>query len=313
MTSVDRCTLSITVSASDVAFLPYTIPHIVRMCRGHNFYEKVLFVDNKKQSGEFVNRESRGDYAQLLRVCDEFKKGGIIDRFILIDYSKNTRKAIYQKHFGRDIRFTRDYRGAPILGYLYSMEVTETDFVLHFDSDMLICSNASDWITELISYYKRYPEILFILPRSGAPTQGELKRVVKYTEDPRGFYAFKDNITARYFLVSKKRLALILPINTSTIVKRRFYYSLYDKYLSNTGYLQSWEHMVGQTMETSPFLRADLMSEACWTLHPPDHGKKFLQYLPRIIEKLECGCYPSSQEGDYDLLLDDWVELIDRC
>jgi hypothetical protein len=281
------------------------------MCCGHNFYEKVLFVENKNQSGDFVNRESRGDYAQLLRLCDEFKKDGIVDRIVLIDY--NTRRSLYQKHFGRDIRFTHDYRGAPILGYLYSIEATETDFVLHFDSDMLIFSRDRDWISELISYYQQCPEILFILPRSGAPTGGKLKRVVKYTEDPKGFYVFKDNITARYFLVSKTRLALILPITPFTIVRRRFYYKLYDKYLSNTGYLHSWEHMVGEMMKSTPFFRADLISDACWTLHPSDHGQKFLRYLPKIIERLECGCYPSSQEGDYELLLNDWIDMIDRC
>jgi hypothetical protein len=69
--------------------------------------------------------------------------------------------------------------------------------------------------------------------------------------------------------------------------------------------------MVGNTMKTTSYFRADLMSEACWTLHPPDHGHKFLKYLPMIIEKLEAGCYPTSQEGDYDLLLDDWIDMIE--
>jgi hypothetical protein len=311
MTSADRCTLSITVSTSDVAFLPYTIPHIVRMCRGHNFYEKVLFVDDKKQSGDFINRESRGHYAQLLELCEEFKKIGIIDRFLVVDYSKNTLRSIFTKHFGRDIRFTHDYRGAPILGYLYSVEATETDFVLHFDSDMLIFSKDFDWVSELISYYNQYPEILFILPRSGAPTRGRLKKVVaEYTEDPRGLYLFKDSITARYFMVSKKRLGLALPINPSTIIRRRFYYELYDRYLSDTSYLSAWEDMVGKAMKSTSFFRADLISEACWTLHPTDHGQRFLRFLPEIIERLESGCYPPSQEGDYDLVLEDWIDMI---
>jgi hypothetical protein len=63
-------------------------------------------------------------------------------------------------------------------------------------------------------------------------------------------------------------------------------------------------------MKDTSFFRADLISDACWTLHPPDHGQKFLKYLPEIINKLESGCYPTSQEGDYDLLLDDWIEMI---
>ena len=91
-----RCTLSIFAARTDMPFLGYTIPHLVRMCR-YNFVEKVLVVDTAPLSGDKLSRPGIGTLEELRALCAKFVADGIIDRVIDINYDPTYQKKGVQK------------------------------------------------------------------------------------------------------------------------------------------------------------------------------------------------------------------------
>lgn len=297
------CSLSILVARTDIPFMMQTIPHLVKSCQ-FDFLERILFVETAPLSGVFRNRPGVGTLEELRDCCERLLKTGVVDRVVDIDYSEATRKQIYKKHFGQDVQFTHDYRGASVFGFIYSLEATQGDYILHFDSDMLLHQQAShNWITEGIALLKSCPDVMFVSPLSGSPSQdGSLKqRGITYQRDPRGFYAFKA-FTSRKFLVDRRRLEQMLPIRPDWVSWKRKAISA----VTGKSALNVWEIMMSSALQASDYLRADLGSPSAWTLHTPDHGTAFVQALPQVIKRIEDGDYPSGQAGDYDLQLNLW-------
>jgi hypothetical protein len=300
---MNSCSLSILVARTDIPFMMQTIPHLVKSCQ-FDFLERVLFVETAPLSGIFRNRPGIGTFAQLKDCCEQLLKASVVDRVVEIDYSTATRKQIYRKHFGKDVRFTHDYRGASVFGFIYSLEAAKGDYVLHFDSDMLLHQQPNHcWITEAIAVLQNNSDVMFVSPLAGSPSQdGSLnQRGVSYQKDPRGFYAFKQ-FTSRKFLVDRNRLNQMLPIQPSWVSWNRKVLSS----LTNQSALNVWEIIMSQALQSSQYIRADLSSPKAWTLHTPDHGAAFIQALPSIIAGIESGRYPSEQAGDYDLQLALW-------
>jgi hypothetical protein len=296
------CSLSILVARTDIPFMLQTIPHLVKSC-GFPFQERVLFVETAPLSGVFRDRPGVGTLEQLRDCCDRLLREGVVDRVVDIDYSEATRQRIYRKHFGRDVRFTHDYRGASVFGFIYSLEALSGDHVLHFDSDMLLHQQDHDWISEGMTLLRSCPDVMFVSPLSGAPRKdGTLhQRQVSYTHDPRGFYAFKV-FTSRKFLVRRDRLEQMLPIQPSWVSWKR---KLLGRVTGKSS-LNVWEIMMSDALQSSKYIRADLSSPQAWTLHTPDHGMAFVEALPDVIQRIETGHYPPDQAGDYDLRLDLW-------
>jgi hypothetical protein len=300
---MSSCSLSIMVARTDIPFMMQTIPHLVRNCQ-FDFLERVLFVETAPLSGVFRDRPGIGTLEELRDCCDRLLQAGVVDRVVDIDYSEATRKQIYQKHFGRDVRFTHDYRGASVFGFIYSLEAIKGDYILHFDSDMLLHQQAGkSWIQEAIGLLQSCPEVMFVAPLAGAPSEdGSLKqRGVSYEKDGRGFYSFK-TFTSRKFLIDRRRFEQMLPMHPRWVSwKRRAMSAVTGKSALNV-----WEIMMSLALQPSSYVRADLSSPAAWTLHTPDHGATFVQALSDTITKIEQGYYPREQAGNYDLQLELW-------
>jgi hypothetical protein len=304
---MNSCSLSILVARTDIPFMMQTIPHLVKSCQ-FEFLERVLFVETAPLSGIFRDRPGVGTLEQLRDCCDRLLQAGVVDRVVDIDYSEATRQRIYKKHFGQDVRFTHDYRGASVFGFIYSLEAVKGDYILHFDSDMLLHQQRNhSWILEGIALLKSCPDVMFVSPLSGCPTSdSSLKqRSVTYQCDPRGFYAFKE-FTSRKFLVDRSRLEKMLPIQPQWVSWKR--QAL--EFITGKSALNVWEITMSKALQKSEYIRADLSSPQAWTLHTPDHGSTFVQLLPQVIEQIEEGSYPPQQAGDYDLQLNLWNEQL---
>lgn len=299
-----NCTLSILVARTDIPFIMQTIPHLVKECQ-FDFAERVLIVDTAPLSASFRNRPGIGTLEQLRECCQKLLDKHVVDKLVDINYSKEYRKQVYKKHFGRNFTTTHDFRGYPILGSVFAIESAQSDYVVHFDSDMLLHQKVgANWIQAGINLMQKYPEVMFVSPRSGPPTlDGSLKqRGVHYERHEAGYYRFTD-FTSRKFLVDRKRLENILPLKLEwTSWKRRWM-----SHFTGKSALWSWEYMVSQQLKATEYVRADLEDSSAWTLHTPDHGSAFIQALPQVIEKVESGNYPTEQAGDYDLQLEAWT------
>ncbi|HBB32108.1 MAG TPA: hypothetical protein DDZ80_18690 [Cyanobacteria bacterium UBA8803] len=314
MVSSPSCSLSIMVARTDIPFMMHTIPHLVRTCN-FPFAQRLLAVDTAPLSGEKVNRPGIGTMEQLREYCDKLLTSGVVDKVIDIDYSEAYRHRIYQKHFGARIRHSHNYKGYPILGTIFSIEEVIGDYVLHFDSDMLLYQQPGySWIAEGMELLQKHPEVIAVRPLTGPPTtDGTLHQKVPYDRDPSGFYRFKF-FSSRAYLMDRHRFDSLLPLS---ILWRSYKNEILNglpnsvktalNYWTGKGMLDSWEIMVSQRLEETDYIRGVLDSPKAWTVHPKDRGPEFIDALPKIIEKVEAGWYPPEQAGYYDLMLKCWL------
>lgn len=307
------CSLSIMVARTDIPFMMHTIPHLVRAC-DYPFSRRVLVVDTAPLTGDKVNRPGIGTMEQLRQNCQTLIDSGVMDEAIDMDYSDAFRRQVYQKHFcDRTLRPTHNYKGYPILGSIFSIEAVPGDYILHFDSDMLLHQKPGyRWIDEGIKLLEAQPDVMFVRPLAGPPAPDGLRQNVPYEFDPAGFYRFKF-FGSRAYLLQRQKFETLLPLPVLWMrFKRSWVSRLPARLLSHLhnltgrGALDSWEVMVSRQLEQTPYVRATLADPQAWTLHPIDRGPRFIDSLPEIIARIEAGDYPAEQAGHYDLKLDFW-------
>jgi len=295
----ESCSLWFLVARTDVPFMMQTIPHIIKMCN-YPFAQKVVAVDTSTLSGDYISRPCIGTFTELRQCCDKLLNSGVVDRIVNVDFSGDYQEIVYKKHFGKSIGQTHNYRGAPVLGYIFLLEQAESDYLVHFNTDMLIYQHSKyNWIEEGIKAMCQYHEIACVTPLSGPPAKdGLLHQKVPYERDPCGFYRFKQ-FTSRKFLVDIKRFEKLLPL----------------KILCKEGAgkkLDKWEIMISNRLKETTFFRVDLDTPSAWALHSSyTHDHTFVQNLPRIIEKIESGWYPPMQAGHYNLHMRSWLEAME--
>ncbi|NJL41586.1 MAG: glycosyltransferase family 2 protein [Leptolyngbyaceae cyanobacterium SM1_4_3] len=313
MTSFN-CSLSIMVARTDIPFMMHTIPHQVRVCN-FPFSQRLLAVDTAPLTGDKVNRPGIGTMEQLRDYCSQLLDSNVVDKVVDIDYSETFHRQVYQKHFGRRIKQTHNYKGYPILGSLFAIEAAQSDYLLRLDSDMLFYQETDyNWIKEGIKLLQENPQVVAVRPLTGPPAKdGSLHQKVPFERDPNGFYRFKF-FSSRAYLIDRKRFDQLLPLKVLwRTYKQKFMNSLptdiqtWANYTFNKGALDSWEVMVSRRLEETDYVRAVIESPQSWTLHPIDRKPEFIQALPDIIQKIESGWYPPEQGGHYDLILKYWL------
>jgi hypothetical protein len=300
------CDLSILVARTDTRFMLQTIPHLVRSCR-FPFARRFLMVDTAPLGRRYGRKPGIGTAEELQACCTQLLQAGVVDDIVPIDYSPACRRRIYRKHFAGPMRQTHSHGGYPILGSIEALEGSRADYLVHFDSDMLLYQEPGfSWIDEGMKLLRAHSDLLAVLPRSGPPhANGRLRQQEEtgeaYEPDARGIYCFK-TFTSRVFLVDRLRFDSLLPLRSRLPVA-----DLLRNYLTARSTMPEWEIMVGYRLQETPFVRADLSSTRAWTLHPDDRGERFEAALPDLIARIEAGHYPAEQGGYYDLLLDLWA------
>lgn len=303
------------IARTDIPFMMHTIPHLVRSCN-FPFHQKILVVDTAPLSGEKVNRPGIGTMEQLRKNCAELIRQGVMDKAIDMDYSPSYRKQIYRKHFGTDrVSPTHNFKGYPILGSIFSIENVPGDYIVHFDSDMLLFQQPGySWIEAGMELLEGREDVMFVRPLSGPPADsGNFFQKKEYTLDPDGFYRFKF-FGSRTFLLKKEKFDHLLPLPVIwTKYKKQWLSKLPTNLLTEInnylkrGKLHSWEVMMSRKLECTNYVRATLQDSRAWTIHPVDRGSRFIQNLPELINRIEVGEFPAEQAGHYDLNLDAWL------
>ncbi|NND96988.1 MAG: hypothetical protein HKN47_06630 [Pirellulaceae bacterium] len=303
-------TLSILASRFDVAYLPLTVAHLVTAC-DYPFAQRMLVIDVSPPPPERAAETGAATLAELKLCAQQLCDDGWIDRVIEFDIGYGHDRRLQHKHGGQDFVQTRDTRGVPLWPWICEFESCQTEYLVHFDCDMLLFQRRGhSWIRDAISLVQQRDEVLFVLPLPGPPTKdGTLFQSAEFelvdesaSENVPGYYRFK-TFTSRKFLLQRSRLAKLLPLEPA-----------YDPPRSNRSVdaaddpVRSWETMVSQKLQSSRFIRADLSSPDAWTLHAKTHSAEFVNELPRIIARVQSGQFPADQAGHYDLKLRHWSE-----
>jgi hypothetical protein len=278
------------------------------------FTERVLVIDTAPLSGDKIGRQGIGTMEELRKNTQFLLEKGIIDKIIEINYNSEYRNQVYQKHFGFPLKQTHNYKGYPILGTIFTIEEPNSDYMLHFDSDMLLYQQPDfNWIEEAMKLSEKHPEIMSFRPLTGPPSaDGTLYQQKNYQDDADGFYKFKF-FGSRVYLINKKTFDKLLPLPIIwRPYRQKFFNNLPNKlktllnYTFDKGKLDSWEIMVSKKLENSEFWRGVLADQRAWTLHPKDRSPAFIQALPDIIKRIEAGEFPEGQAGHYDLISELW-------
>jgi hypothetical protein len=295
------CTLTMLAARPDLPFIAQTIPHLVRSLN-FPFQEKLLFLDTAPLPARYNNQPGVGSLDDLLRAGKALCDRGVIDRCVEVRHDDAQQLAIYHRHYAPAPAHTRDYRGYPNLACALELEMPSTDYVLHFDSDILLhCAPGFDWVSRAAALLVSHPEALFVAPRPGPPTGDGRLRQANVGLDPGGFFRFK-HFSSRRYLVDRRRFRTFLPLRPRAASRRIWLRGL----LRGQSDLEAWEVLVSRKLGESAFIRADTADPQVWTLHTPDHGPEFIAALPQLILRIEEGKFPPAQAGDYDLRLDLW-------
>ena len=299
------CDLSILVARTDTRFMLQTIPHLVRTSR-FPFARRFLTVDTAPLGRRFGRRPGVGTPEELQACCEQLLRAGVVDAIVPIEYSPAYRRRIYRKYFAGPMRQTHSGGGYPILGSIGALEESRADFLVHYDSDMMLYQEPGfNWIDEGIRLLQAHPDLLAVLPRSGPPhANGRLRQQEETGEafepDARGIYCFK-TFTSRVSLVDRRRFDRLLPLRPRLPLGE-----LVRNYLTAHSTMPEWEIMIGYRLQETEFVRADLASTRAWTLHPDERGEQFESALPDLIARIEKGDYPAEQGGYYDVQFDLW-------
>lgn len=309
MTDKPGCSLWIMTSRTDVGFLKNTLPHIVKICN-YPFTEKVIAIDAAKPSGEKLLRPHLASLGQIRDICKAFLDNGIVDRIVDIDYSEQYRRKIYKKHFGLPhIKATHNFKGYPILGSMFCIEECATDYIVHFDSDMLIWQKEGyDWISEGIKNIESDPALIWARAQAG-PISDNADKIGRL-----------NCFASRVYLLDRRKLEKILPLKLLWAapglqgrLKRKLPDFVLDiiHYITGNGKLDSWEKIMSRALKHKNRFGEWLNHDNnCWTLHPCDHGNRFLEILPELIQRVEKGDYPPEQLGKYDVELEAWRKYL---
>ena len=90
------CDLYILSAVTDLAFIERTIPHQIRNC-SISSGNRYLVVDTAKISGYYSKSREINSLDNLLEIGFHFKKSGIIDEVVQIDYENHAKKKAYEE------------------------------------------------------------------------------------------------------------------------------------------------------------------------------------------------------------------------
>ena len=142
------CDLYILSAVTDLAFIERTIPHQIKNC-SISSGNRYLVVDTAEISGYYSKSREINSLDNLLEIGFHFKKSGIIDEVIQIDYQNHAKKKAYNNHFGRNYSETHCFRGYPYWGSILPFEHSGSDYIVHLDSDMLVYQDPNyNWIDD---------------------------------------------------------------------------------------------------------------------------------------------------------------------
>ena len=267
-----------------------------------------VIIDTGSPSGVLGSSLAQSNLEGLNQKLEKLQKGQSF-KITAVSYEPKEIKEVNKLQFGHDYSETHCFRGYPIYGSCNQFLETDSNYVLHLDSDMIFHEAPEfSWIQEGVRIMEENDDILCVLPKGGPPTHDRSlnQGTTHYQIDKkRGLYLFK-NFTSRHYLMHRKRLLSLFPMKPFWLSWRE---PLKSRIFGN-GKMLCWETMVEQAVKKSSFWRADLMTDQAWSLHPGDRSADFYQLLPQIIDSVDRNEFPEEQRGHFDLRLNDWKHFL---
>jgi hypothetical protein len=296
-------TLQISLAPTDLPHARHILPHQLRQW-GVQVDEILLTVDLHRSRGKFAEAwEDRrpGLLSLVEECCAAYPHASSLE----VDYGDEARAGVAEAFFGGRPAPLKDYRGAPLYSYLFSMHAARHDHVFHLDSDMLFGGGATTWVSEALGVLAARPDVLACNPLPGPPhPEGILQSQLLEPESLESLAFRSSGLSTRLFLLDRRRLAG-LPIGPPDLRRGL------GAWLDGNPRFKPLEELISDRMAESGWRRVDFLGEApgMWSVHPPWRSAVFYERLPSLIAEIERGDVPEAQLGCHDVedCMVDWT------
>jgi len=277
------CSLSMLAGPADRKIVRMMLNH-ARKASNFQFSEIVLVIDTLP-SPRFP--QGAAETKALKQTATDMLSDGEVNRIILTSESAGD---IEPAHYGRHLLRKRDFRGIPLLGWILAFEASDSEFMCHFDSDILMYSDPSySWVADAIAHIRSDANIMFVAPHAGPPS-GDSNTTRSKT------------VSSRRFVIDRSRFRKLLPLRPHHSSWKRH---LLMKFGGPSSYWP-WEFQVQKAVDQSPYSNIWLGDNRAWFIHSPDHSEIWHTHLPDIVSACRRGCFPPGQRGNHELDLPKW-------
>ncbi len=198
------------------------------------------------------------------------------------------------------------------MSYLAGLEVSKTQYVLHYDSDMLLHQSPGyDWSVEAKERMETMPAVVASTPRIsppfskqvGIPDAPSRHEGRPFTLAEGGWY--NDWFSTRCFLMDREKLKQYLPLLQGSLVIEALVTRLLKR-----GFPRSPEIMLFKRVGRGGGLTLNMSTENAWLLHPATKPESYLQLLPKIQESVKEGQIPFEQRGHSNIDIEAWKSFV---
>jgi hypothetical protein len=318
-------TLQINLSPGDIAYAHLTVPALVE-AHYTNVDEKLAIVDCcPPQNGKYVRSErklsSTEFYHRVEKICaivETLKEKRYLDRIVYLHPGNSLQQILSYKYLGDWVHETHDYLGCGLMSYLAAFEVTTTQYLLHYDGDMLLYQAPGyDWLLEAKNLIAKYPKVVTACPRisppfhkdNNIPDTPSLKKEIHQAHPlNRIEEGWQDDwFSDRCYLIDREKLFSYLPLLRGWFLIK----TLVAKY-TGRGYPRTSESTLCSGVGSAGGRRLILASEQAWLLHPASKPDRFTELLPQIQQFIRQGDVPVEQEGLVDIHLSAWENYLTK-
>lgn len=281
-------TVSLVLKASfqGVDLLDRQIRHIVKMLEKKRFCEIILVFDATETC--FIRQYSKPSKDVAIQIAESLMLEGVIDKWVISPADDPEQiESLYERWFGLKTRETHSVLNAPMLQQLYAFEITNGDYTLQADADVIICRRdwQHDYLMDMIKAIESSESVVSV----GFNIAHKSNEFRSYISPNIGDYVPE----VRICLFKKERFLSLRPFPNELVngkFKLTWYRSLHK--LQKQRRLVSLRGGDGRT----------------FYIHPQNDIKKDLNFLFGVIKKVEDNVIPEIQFENVDLMgtLKDW-------
>ena len=313
--NLNDVTLQINISPGDLAYAEQTIPFL--LANHPEVENRLLIVDCcRPQKTKLLDPDVKFPLAafnkhveQLIAITEGFKAKGFFSSVYYLKPNDPLIKRLSKKYLRGVYDCTHGAGGTANMSYWAGIELTQTKFVLHYDSDILVHQTEGyDWAKEALDLMQQDHDCVAAVPRLTPPTQ-DLMDLPSFQEgrpnESHDSYWLNDFFSTRHFLLNRERLAQYFPLIRGKLLIEL----LLRKYFKRAFPLDP-EIILFRSVGAKGGKRMVLKTSDAWILHPDKKGDRFMHLLPGIIKAVSEGTFPPEQAGYENINLEAWAEFL---
>jgi hypothetical protein len=308
-------TLQINLSPGDAQYAHLTVPHLIRSIVSID--ERILVVDcikaprTKLFDADTILKEPR--YSSNLKIivdlAKKYKEEGLVDEIYFLTEDKlEVMRFLSDKYLGGFYNYSHGYGGTGQMSYWWGIELAKYKYVLHFDGDIVIHTKSEpQWLINTLECMKDSDKFIFGAPRHAPPISGDIQNVANFEGIPlvdQGAYFSQAWFSTRCFIVDREKLDKHLPL-----LKGKIKWELILRRLWIRDFRFDPEIVFHKRLGQELGVEKVILKNSAFFIHPQSKPKELLSVFESIINFFENGDYPIKQEGETEILIDEWQKF----